>query len=165
MGHTNRTGRIMCKSPEESFALRTERRGDCLIWTGAVHDMGYGIIWNGTKIERAHRWAYRTFIGPISDAAEIDHMCSNRLCCEPRHLRATTHKQNCENLRLVRSNSRTGIRGVSRNTKGGKPWRARVKHNYREYSAGTHDTIEEAEAAAIALRMKLFTHSIETLAA
>ena len=153
------TKRIAYKSPGESFANRTERQGDCLIWTGAVKDTGYGAMWDGQRVVRPHRWIYEQANGTIPESADIDHICGNRLCTEITHLRVATRKQNMENLTRANANSKTGVRGVHKNTRSGKPWRVRVKHNYREYNGGYFDTIAEAEAAAIALRNKLFTHN------
>lgn len=159
MEKTTKAKRQMFNSPVESFAARTERQGSCLIWTGAIRPNGYGVIWDGQRVVRAHRWAYEQANGPILNGGEIDHICGNRACCEVTHLRVTNRKQNMENLIRANANSETGVRGVHRNTRGGKPWRVRVKHNYREYNGGYFDTVEEAEAAAIELRNKLFTHN------
>jgi hypothetical protein len=63
-----------------------------------------------------------------------------------------------ENLTKLYSSNRSGVRGVSR-TKEGNKWRVRVKHNYKEYLGGTFDRLEDAEAAAIELRNRLFTHN------
>lgn len=151
--------RIAYKTPQASFAARTQRQGQCLIWTGAVKDTGYGAMWDGQRVVRPHRWIYEQAHGSIPADADIDHVCGNRTCCELTHLRVTTRKQNMENLTRANANSETGVRGVHRNTRGGKPWRVRVKHNYREHHGGYYDTIAEAETAAIALRNKLFTHN------
>lgn len=152
--------RQMFKTPTESFAHRTLRRGACLVWTGAVKDTGYGAMWDGERVVRPHRWAYEAANGTIPAGVDIDHICGNRLCCEPAHLRLASRKQNMENLRHLRANNTSGVRGVSWTPRERK-WRGRVKHHYREYSAGYYDTREEAEVATIALRLQLFTHSVE----
>lgn len=156
---SNSTGRKMFKTPEESFDYRTERYGDCLIWTGAVKDTGYGALWDGKRVVRPHRWAWEQANGALDPAADLDHKCGNRLCCEVTHLRPTTRKQNMENLQGANANSTTGVRGVHWKSRD-KVYRIRVKHNYREYSGGSFKSLAEAEAAAIALRNKLFTHNL-----
>lgn len=153
------TKRIAYKTPQESFNARTVRQGECLVWAGAIRPNGYGVMWDGQRVVRVHRWAYEQANGPIPEGADIDHICGNRACAEASHLRVTSRKQNMENLTRPNRNSPAGVRGVHRNTSGGKPWRVRVKHNYREYNGGYYDTIAEAEAAAIELRNKLFTHN------
>lgn len=155
----NSTARKMFKSPEESFAYRTERQGSCLIWTGAVKDTGYGAMWDGIRVIRPHRWAWGQVNGPIERGADIDHTCGNRLCCEVLHLRPTTRKQNMENLQGPNANSTTGVRGVHWKARDGV-YRVRVKHNYREYSGGQFTDLAKAEAAAIELRNRLFTHNV-----
>lgn len=151
--------RIAYRTPADSFRARAKRQSSCLIWTGAIKENGYGVIWDGQRVVRVHRWSYEQANGPIPEGMDIDHICGNRACAEPKHLRATNRKQNMENLTRTNANSETGVRGVHRNTRGGKPWRVRVKHNYREHNGGYYDTVAEAETAAIALRNRLFTHN------
>lgn len=127
--------RQMFKTPQESFNHRTRWLDGCLVWTGAVKDTGYGALWDGHRVVRPHRWAYEQANGPIPAGVDIDHSCGNRLCCNAAHLRVATRKQNMENLVHLNANNRSGARGVSLSTKTGK-WRGRVKHHYREYSAG-----------------------------
>lgn len=143
------------KSPEESFATRTVWNGDCLEWTGAT-SWGYGVIAVPGGIARTHRWAYEKKFGPVPEGMMIDHLCGNRKCCNTDHLRVVTNKQNMENFTAPSKGSKSGYLGVSRNK---KRWRARVMHNGVEHRAGTFDTPEEANEAAIALRNKLFTHN------
>lgn len=153
-----KTTRKAYATPEASFAARTERRGTCLIWTGAVRDSGYGAMWDGARVVRPHRWAYEREHGPIPAGVDIDHICGNRACCETTHLRVATRKQNMENLTTLYANNTSGVRGVSWDPRYHK-WRVRVKHNYREVWGGYFDTIEAAEARAIAIRNGLFTHN------
>ena len=150
-----KTTRRNYPTPEAAFEARTERHGDCLVWIGDAMTNGYGVIWDGQRVTRAHRYAWEQENGPIPPGQELDHICRNRACCEVTHLRLATRKQNMENL-SGRPGSASGVRGVSR-AKGGKKWRVRVKHNYREYSGGEYTTLAEAEAAAIELRNRLFT--------
>lgn len=43
----------------------------------------------------AHREAFLSFKGDIPEGLEIDHLCRNRACCNPDHLEAVTHRENC----------------------------------------------------------------------
>lgn len=64
-------------------------RNGCWEWTGS-HDGRYGSVWNGQRLEKAHRVAYRLVYGDIYAGFEIDHLCGNKLCVRPLHLEAVT---------------------------------------------------------------------------
>lgn len=42
----------------------------------------------------AHRWAYQESYGDLSPDLVVDHMCFNRACVEPTHLRQITREEN-----------------------------------------------------------------------
>ena len=150
--------KVNTRSPEESLALRTVHEGDCIIWTGAKSDRGYGKIYlNGTTKNYVHRYVWERDNGPIPAGMEIDHTCWNRACVNPDHLRLTTRKQNTENLSGPRKSNLSGHRGVSR-CRNGK-WYVRVHHNGKCHYGGVHETLEEAAEAAREMRARLFTHS------
>jgi len=67
-------------------------------------------------------------------------------------------KQQNENVRGAKVNSKSGVRGVCWEPRVSR-WRAVVKHNLRQVHVGTFKTIEEAERAVIAKRLELFTHN------
>ena len=65
----------------------------CMIWTGS-RSRGYGRLHVGGVPVYAHRFAYEQFVGPIPDGLVIDHLCRNRGCCNPEHLRVCTNREN-----------------------------------------------------------------------
>lgn len=61
---------------------------------------GYGRIWVGSRSDGTRRMtyshiaAYETFVGPVPEGAELDHLCRNRACCNPEHLDPVSHREN-----------------------------------------------------------------------
>lgn len=41
-----------------------------------------------------HRYTYEAANGPIKATLQIDHLCRNRACCNPKHLEAVTQRVN-----------------------------------------------------------------------
>jgi len=78
-------------------------RNGCWVWTGAAHNKsmgqrGYGQIKIVTKgIQKrwfAHRYVYTQVVGPIPAGMQIDHLCRNTMCVNPKHLQAVTPRAN-----------------------------------------------------------------------
>ncbi|RZN19502.1 hypothetical protein CWO90_35315 [Bradyrhizobium sp. Leo121] len=42
-----------------------------------------------------HRASYIVFKGPIAGDMDVDHLCNNRICVNPDHLEAVSHRENC----------------------------------------------------------------------
>jgi len=106
----------------------------------------------------AHRFAYAEVKGSIPEGFQLDHVCHNRACVNPEHLRPVTNKQNNENPAGLRSDNTSGYRGVTQD-RVTRRWKAQAQHNGRMYRAGAYDTPEEAAEAARQLRLSFFTHN------
>ena len=146
-------------SVEERFWTKVQKTDTCWMWAGSDTGWsGYGSFWLDGKLQLAHRVSHELHHGPIPSGMEVDHVCHNRLCVRPDHLRLASHKQNNENHQGARRDSTCGVRGVTWHKKGRK-WQAMVRHNGRDYYCGLFSTLEDAEAAVIAKRNELFTHN------
>lgn len=66
----------------------------CKIWTGAIEKTGYGRRKVKGKMWMAHRFAYQEHYGDLSPDLVVDHLCFNRGCVEPTHLRQITREEN-----------------------------------------------------------------------
>ena len=147
----------MKKTTEERFWEKVDKSGECWVWTASCNQYGYGQFRHGGKVVLAHRLAFEWANGGIPEGLQADHRCHRRNCVRPDHLRLVTHAENGQNRHGAQSNNATGIRGVSWH-KPTRKYEARVALGGKKYHAGYFDTLDEAEAAAIAKRRELFTH-------
>jgi hypothetical protein len=149
----------------ERFWEKVDREGPlnddgtrCWLWTASTLPKGYGKFSVGGKYggwAYAHRVAYELMRGPIEEFLDHRYTCPKN-CVNPDHLRPATKKQDAENLTGPYSTNKCGVRGVCW-TKG--KWQVVVKHHGKNYYGGRFIVLAEAEAAAIALRNRLFTHN------
>lgn len=114
-----------------------QRGSGCWEWTRAKNGSGYGVVRVGrggmSFTTMAHRVAWMLDRGEaIPHGSVIDHVCSNRTCCRPEHLRAVTQSANVRASAWYRAGTaeivRTGPKGVR--YRGGRP----MVH-WREYLA------------------------------
>lgn len=71
-----------------------ERTKNCWVWTEVIGSNGYGRFWADGKLWLAHRFAFTLSGRLIPDGLVIDHICRNRMCVNPEHLRTLTSKEN-----------------------------------------------------------------------
>lgn len=81
----NKDGHIPAYAPE---------LGACWLWTGTINNDGYGKFSVRMKTDRAARWAYERWCGPIRDGHTIDHLCRNRPRVRLSHLESVTNREN-----------------------------------------------------------------------
>lgn len=152
----NAYGRTELPTTEERFWAKVDKTETCWNWTGQRTTGGYAMFSAKQKTWMAYRYVWSNYVSEIPENTEIDHICHNRLCVKPQHLRLATSKQNKENHQGPSSRSTTGIRGVYWH-KASRKWRAVVGHNLVSVELGLFLTAAEAEAAVIAKRLELHT--------
>lgn len=93
------------------FGGRYEVQGDCFVWQGALNNNGYGLkklLHHEIKGEfttvLAHRlsFAFTNGFGSLPRGSSrlaladdvIDHVCNNKACINPKHLRVLTGYEN-----------------------------------------------------------------------
>lgn len=139
---------------DESFAARTEWRGECLEWVGYRNPKGYGRMSVNGRQAFSHRYAWERVNGPIPDGKFIDHTCHNRACANVEHLRLADITENCRNRAGAAVTSSTGVRNVYRRENG--RYRVAFGVDKKMVIVGTYDTLEEAARVAEGRRLELF---------
>lgn len=78
---------------------RVDFSGICWEWQGTVSQGGYGRCWVPLSVAQqssmaVHRLVYEFLVGHIPDGLQLDHLCRNRVCCNPDHLEPVTPREN-----------------------------------------------------------------------
>ena len=145
---------------EERFWAMVTKTPTCWAWSGEINPGGYAIITIRSVGRLAHRYIFESIHGLLPADIQVDHKCHNHSCVNPEHLRRATNKQNQENREGAQANNATsGIRGVSWNKRIEK-WHAYVGHHGKRIHLGFFEDPQEAEAAAVAKRLELYTHNL-----
>lgn len=133
-----------------------------LVWRGGTsivgtevrgqNQSGYLRMHVDGKLYYLHRliWLYVTGVWPTN---RIDHKDLNKANNRWKNLREATHGQNTMN-RVVRSNSRSGYKGVTW-TSHVRMYRVRIMSCGKRVEVGYFPTIAEAHAAYCAIAKKL----------
>lgn len=66
----------------------------CWNWNGYIDRDGYGRFSVNGKQDTVHRISFAAFGGIIPQGLQLDHLCRNRRCCNPKHLEPVTKKEN-----------------------------------------------------------------------
>lgn len=127
---------------------------ECWGWSGKFDRLGYTRIHNTNGTTYGHRMAYEFMVGPIPNGMELDHICRNRGCVNPAHLRVCTHSENLRNTGRMKTN-KSGFKGVCWH-KHERKWVATIMLNKKGKTIGYFNTPEEAHAAYCEAAWELF---------
>ncbi len=122
-------------------------RTDCLVWANCKNHGGYGLVNNGDgRLVPVHRMAWEMANGrPIATGMDIDHVCWNRACYNPLHLRELSRRANTANRKGkadgAYSTKSTGVR------RHGSKFRAQIQFGKKNRHIGLFATEEEAALA------------------
>lgn len=150
---------VVCGPAEKRFWAHVKKADGCWGWDGSLSSRGYPQIKIDRKIVRAYRYSYELHYGPIEPGLEIDHMCRNTVCVNPEHLQMVTKSENLQNLSGANRNSSTGVRGVSWHP-GKQKYVVQARSRGVSYRGGEFDSLEDAERAAIELRLRVQTNNL-----
>lgn len=90
LGHN---GYVAARKPE----YVVDKITGCWNWVRCLTGVGYGYqkLKGGRGIV-AHRLIYERLVGSVPEGMTLDHLCRNRRCVNPYHLRVVTNQENCQ---------------------------------------------------------------------
>ncbi len=99
----NSEGQFVKVPTKNRFWSKVNKKGPwkCWEWMGAKRKDGYGVVWHGGKIIRAHRFVVKEFNPEI----KVSHRCDNPCCVNPRHLFKGTQVDNLMDMKKKKRGS------------------------------------------------------------
>ncbi len=87
-----------------------KRENGCWEWTASIKPQGYGEFRvKGKKSSYAHRYSFEHYHKEtIPKEKCVDHICENKICVNPEHLRLLSYSENVKRGPLGRINKTTG---------------------------------------------------------
>lgn len=127
----------------------------CWPWVGSKSPRGYG-QWRAKdqRLYAAHRLAFEDKFGPIPDGMVCDHLCHNRSCVNPDHIRVCSNTENVRN-QVLHKNNRSGFKGVSFIASRQK-WTSKIMVDRKTINLGYFDNAESAHAAYCSAAKRYF---------
>lgn len=155
-GTTNEPLRAIGSDRFDSTYQVTE--SGCWEWTGSTTHNGYGQLYDGTAMVRAHRYAWERTNGPIPEGLVVDHLCFTRRCVNVDHMRLLTAGQNQQNRQGAQDRNKSGLRNVYW-SKDKSKWIVRMGVSGKYIHGGYFTDKEEAGRVAAEMRAELMPYS------
>jgi len=129
----------------------------CLLWTGHITRIGYGLIGftypkgqtspsgKRTGMMSAHRAAFQLHHGRAPSQPNINHLCHVKNCCEPSHLREGTQQDKIQSMATagIKGGRQLGQTGLAYNH---KQWNRTYKRSEEEINWIRYATTDEIVA-------------------
>lgn len=126
----------------ERFWSMVDQSGDCWLWSGSLHDWGYGQVRLIKGNVYAHRLAYMLTKGDIPSGMYVCHSCDNPQCVNPAHLWLGTPKENQADMRR---------KGRAKGPPSGVLNEDTVREIRRRYKAGGVSTVKLADEYGVGI--------------
>ena len=86
------------RAPTFTRTVFKESLGGCIVTNRTVNSKGYVQYWlprvdGKNNIPYQHRFMWEQVVGMIPEGKELDHLCKNRACCNPKHLQLVTREE------------------------------------------------------------------------
>lgn len=81
--------------------IKIDKQRGCWLWQGEVNHAGYGRAWYKNSRYVSHRlitWLLGGCFRLEDYDKELDHLCTTRHCCNPRHLEIVNRKKNVKRI-------------------------------------------------------------------
>ena len=99
------------------FWRKVDKTLTCWLWVSAKNWRGYGTFFLGDRAMYAHRIAWYLENGEADPQLSIDHLCQNRACVNPLHLRCVSLREN-----ILSGSGPTAVNAKKTRCKCGRPY-------------------------------------------
>lgn len=126
---------------QERFWSKVQFNGhQCWNWLGGVSNNGYGRFCFGRRGQIvAHRVSFQLVYGLVPEGLVLDHICHNRICVNPVHLRIVTKRINA----IENSNSMSAKQVLQTHCIRGHPLSGENLFSYVDRKGSTHRECKE----------------------
>lgn len=92
---------------EDRVLRKINKTKTCWLWTASITQDGYSRVRHNNKIVPAHRLIYEKIVGKIPTDKQLDHLCRQRNCVNPKHLEPVSLQENIRRGLTGKINNRT----------------------------------------------------------